>query len=188
MRARWRSRAGWWRRRWRRREVGFLSPTQTHLLPPPPPSQNSSSDLIKMLRSHFTLSVQGFIIRSDFWTASCAIRNPTAPGENVRFTLAPCDTTVYLPSPPQHSQPLTFSLHCLAFVLQHTVCMHNDQRFVDVISWGGFSPRFRRSHSAAGDAELATSTNSTRLMCTSRVEGAAKGIPAVKHTQDPRLL
>lgn len=48
-----------------------------------PPTQSPSSDLIKMLRSHFTLSVQGFIIRSDFWTASCAIRNVTAPGENV---------------------------------------------------------------------------------------------------------
>ena len=53
----------------------FFSPIQTNLLPPLAPSQSPSSDLIKMLQSHFSRSVQDIIIQHDFWTASCTIRN-----------------------------------------------------------------------------------------------------------------
>lgn len=62
----------------------FLSSTNTS---PPTPllfsSQSPSSDQIKMLQSHFSLSVRDIIIQHDFWTASCAIRNSTALGKKM---------------------------------------------------------------------------------------------------------
>lgn len=62
---------------------GIFTPTQTHLLPPLSSSQSPSSEQIKMLQSHFSLSVQEIIIQHDFWTASCTIRNSAALGRKM---------------------------------------------------------------------------------------------------------
>lgn len=66
----------------KKKRTGGISLSNTNtssLLPPHPSLQNLSSDLIKMLQSHFPLSVQNLIIQHDSWTASCTIRNSTAP-------------------------------------------------------------------------------------------------------------
>lgn len=61
----------------------FFTPIQTHPLPALSSSHSPSSEQIKMLRSHFSLSVQEIIIQTDFWTASCTIRNSAALGRKM---------------------------------------------------------------------------------------------------------
>lgn len=81
---------------------------------PSPPSQSPSSDLIKMLQSHFSLSVQNIIIQHDFWTASCTIRNSTAPGKKMWFRLVLYYITVYVWSLlPPHGLSVPVWGHCM---------------------------------------------------------------------------
>lgn len=75
--------------------IFFFTPIQTHPLPALSSSHSPSSEQIKMLRSHFSLSVQEIIIQTDFWTASCTIRNSAALGRKMWFKLVLYCITIY---------------------------------------------------------------------------------------------
>lgn len=118
----------------------FFSPTQTHL-PPPLSSQSPSSDQIKMLQSHFSLSVQDIIIQHDFWTASRTIRGSATLGKKMWFKLVLYYITVYLWSLlPSHTLSVSFwgcSSVCVcvcvcvyAWMHLQVLCIHNQQEFI----------------------------------------------------------